>query len=84
MIDDHEGDGRRNPATVEDGLTIQSTMESAKKDGKVKEKFIGVGNGQFTWIYGMGTGVFRALGLEASTGLHILFVVLRLAFGRSP
>jgi len=76
-IDDHKDDGRQNPATVEGGLAIQSTVESVKKDGKVKEKIIGVGNGQFTWIYGMGTGVFRALG-----GIHVCILNARFSVRR--
>jgi len=39
-------DNERGPETAWDGLTIQSTTESVRNDGKVKEMIIGVGSGQ--------------------------------------
>jgi len=47
MIDNNKGDNERNPETVWDELSIQSTTESVRNDWKVKEMIIGVGSGQF-------------------------------------
>jgi len=50
--DDLKDDGQ-GPVTVRDGPTIQSTTETAKNDGTVKEMVIGVGSGHLRY---MGSG----------------------------
>jgi len=67
-----EGDSVQNPATVRDGPTIQSTTETVKNGGTVREMVIGVGRGRLReCMYGIGTGAPRTrLG---RTGMCISF-----------